>query len=222
MTKVDKKIHVEKVKKDNGAAEYCMKEETRIEGPYEFGIKPVQRNNKQDWDRIFEEAKNGNFDAIPADIKVKHYQNLVRIKKDHMVVKDADHLRGIWIYGKAGIGKSRKAREDYPGAYPKLCNKWWDGYKEEKAVIMDDIGKEHSILGQQLKIWSDRYGCILETKGGAVPSAYDWFIVTSQYSIDEIWEDYQTREALHRRFKVIHMSEPFPERRMERPSQPDE
>ena len=45
------------------------------------------------------------------------------------------------------------ARRDYPDAYPKLCNKWWDGYNNQKHVIMDDIGPEHKVLGQQLKIW---------------------------------------------------------------------
>lgn len=65
---------------------------------------------------------------------------------------------------------------------------------------------EHKCLGQQLKIWSDRYGCILETKGGAVVDKYDWFVVTSQYHINEIWQDDRaTVEALTRRFKVIHM-----------------
>ena len=93
----------------------------------------------------------------------------------------------------------------YKNAYPKLCNKWWDGYNNQKHVIMDDIGPEHKVLGQQLKIWDDRYGCILENKGGAMASAYDTFVVTSQYSIEEIFgDDDETVEALKRRFKVIH------------------
>lgn len=74
---------------------------------------------------------------------------------------------------------------------------------------MDDIGLDHKVLGQQLKIWSDRYGCVLETKGGAIADGYSDFVVTSQYSIEEIWEDEPTRDALKRRFKVIHMSDPF-------------
>ena len=77
---------------------------------------------------MFENARNGNFAAIPDDIKVKHYANLQKIKKDNIQIVDKDHLRGVWIWGESGVGKSRKAREDYPDAYPKLCNKWWDGY----------------------------------------------------------------------------------------------
>lgn len=62
---------------------------------------------------------------------------------------------------------------------------------------MDDIGPEHECLAQQLKIWSDRYGCILETKGGAVTDAYQTFCITSQYTIEEIFKDEKTREALN-------------------------
>lgn len=71
---------------------------------------------------------------------------------------------------------------------------------------MDDLGTEHECLGQQLKIWSDHYPCILETKGGAMPSLFDWIIVTSQYSIEMIFKEGKTQDALNRRFKVIEMN----------------
>lgn len=69
------------------------------------------------------------MDEIPASVYVQHYTTLKQISKDHMEIKDKGHLRGVWFYGAAGVGKSRLARELYPNAYPKLCNKWWDGYK---------------------------------------------------------------------------------------------
>lgn len=41
LMKLAPKCHWEEVKVNNGAHTYCMKEETRLLGPYEFGIKPV-------------------------------------------------------------------------------------------------------------------------------------------------------------------------------------
>jgi len=128
LQKADLHCHYEPVKVDNGAAKYCMKEETRVEGPYEFGIKPVVRSSKTDWEEVKEKAKAGKMDEIPADIFVKHYRNLKAIKKDYMTFEDHTDVRGIWYWGKTGLGKSKLARERYPDFYPKLCNKWWDGY----------------------------------------------------------------------------------------------
>ena len=207
ITKFCKQIHVERVKVNNGADRYCMKEETRVEGPVELGEKPVARNSKQDWEEIWQKAKEGKLEEIPASIRVLHYNKLKSIAKDHMKFEDKDHLRGIWVYGKAGAGKSRWAREQSKSIYPKLCNKWWDGYQGEEVVVMDDFMPEHKVLCQQLKIWADRYDCILETKGGAAHSAYNYIIVTSQYSIDEIWEDDRDREALHRRFQEFQIED---------------
>lgn len=73
MKKFCPKSHFEPVKVDNGAAPYCNKEETRVDGPWQFGEKPVKRNSKADWDSVWEEAKKGNLEQIPADIRVKHY-----------------------------------------------------------------------------------------------------------------------------------------------------
>lgn len=75
---------------------------------------------------------------------------------------------------------------------------------------MDDLDIGHrDTMRQQLKLWTDRYGVVLETKGGAIADSYDTFVVTSQYSIEEVWEDGPTRDAMRRRFKVIHMSDPL-------------
>lgn len=199
--------HCEPVLVDNGVDKYCMKQETRVEGPWEFGEKPMQRNSRKDWESVYLKAKQGLIEEIPADIRVRCYSQLKKIEKDHLKIEDnQDGCRGVWIYGDSGVGKSRLARRDYPDHYPKLCNKWWDGYNNQTNVIMDDIGPEHKVLGQQLKIWSDRYGCVLENKGGAMSSKYKNFVVTSQYKIEEIFgEDPKTVEALKRRFKVIHI-----------------
>lgn len=84
--KFDQSLHIEAVKVNNGADKYCMKEDTRLEGPFEFGVKPVERNSKHDWEEVKQHAIKGNLDKIPADIYVKHYQNLKHISKDHQVL----------------------------------------------------------------------------------------------------------------------------------------
>lgn len=84
--KADNRLHIEVVKVNNGAHTYCMKEETRLEGPFEYGIKPVQRNSKTDWEEVKEKAIAGELDSIPADIFIKHYRTLKEIKKDYMKV----------------------------------------------------------------------------------------------------------------------------------------
>lgn len=68
---------------------------------------------------------------------------------------------------------------------------------------MDDIDPDHKILAHQIKLWTDRYACLGEIKGGAVALNYDWLIVTSQYSIDQVFPDGPTRSAIERRFQVI-------------------
>lgn len=70
---------------------------------------------------------------------------------------------------------------------------------------MDDISPFDVKMASDIKNWADRYGRCLETKGGATTDQYEKFIITSQYSIEQIWTDEETRDAMNRRFEVIHM-----------------
>lgn len=186
------------------AADYCKKDGDYVElgdAPVNPGPREVDR-----WENARKRAREGDFEDIPADIYIKYYRTLKDIKKDHMAKPDdADDVTGVWIWGRAGCGKSRKARTDYPNAYMKMQNKWWDGYQDEEYVILDDFDSKE--LGHLLKIWADRYSFVAETKGGAICIRPKKFVITSNYPPDDAkfaW-DLDTQEAIKRRFTVIHM-----------------
>lgn len=208
--KFNKGIHAEKCKSEKASMDYCQKEDTRVEGPVEYGEKPFHRNEKADWEDVWRKAKEGKIEELPATIRTIHYKTLKAIAKDYMKFEDKNHLRGIWVWGKAGAGKSKWVRDQAKllekPLYSKLCNKWWDGYQGEYLVVMDDIGLNHECLAQQLKIWADRYDCILENKGGACHSMYEWFIITSQYAPWEIFKD-KDLEAIERRFQIYNIND---------------
>jgi len=187
------------------AADYCKKE-----GKYvEYGELPKTpgETEKDRWENARKRAREGNLDDVPADIYIKYYRTLKEIAKDNMTKPaEADDVTGVWLWGPPGSGKSRRARADYPDAYMKMQNKWWDGYQGEKNVILDDFDSKE--LGHLLKIWADRYPFVAETKGGALMIRPSKFVITSNYPPDDpkfLW-DLDTQRAVMRRFTVVHIA----------------
>lgn len=129
---------------------------------------------------------------------------------------DCEDVRGIWMWGPAGCGKSTYARQfgiDNGGYYEKAQNKWWDGYDGEPVVILNDL--DTHTLNHYLKIWADKFACKGEVKGSTVWLKHKYFIVTSNYSIEDIVRmgcrpetyDLALEGALKRRFKVMEMTD---------------
>lgn len=121
-----------------------------------------------------------------------------------------DDVCGIWIYGISGCGKTRQVLSNYPECFIKPRNVWWDGYQFEETVLVDDMDIFDRALGGKLKHWADFAPFIGECKGSSARIRPKRIIVTSQYKIEQIWEDEETRDALNRRFKVYEKIKDYP------------
>lgn len=193
-------------------AAYCRKD-----GKFEeFGVVPISRQEsgriggstrKVNYDRVINLAVQGKFAKIARKFPkqlLAYYSTLRNIHKDFAEAKeDLGEPTGVWIYGATGVGKSHYARETYPSWYDKPCNKWWDNYKGEDNVLLDDFDKKHGVLAHHLKRWADRYAFSGEIKGSQINLRPKVIVVTSQYRIGEIWDDAETVDALNRRFIKI-------------------
>ena len=78
--------------------------------------------------------------------------------------KATDTLKGEWHYGPTGTGKSRSVRAQYPDAFIKSNDIWWDGYSGEETVIIEEMGPKQ-IGGQHMKQWADHYPFKANQKG---------------------------------------------------------
>jgi len=160
---------------------------------------------KRKYEKAYESAITGNLGDIDKDLLIRHYGNFKKLAVDFGTPPPPlQGTCGLWLYGAPGVGKSHKARsmcnDDY---YPKPANKWWDGYRGQANVIIDDIDPRHADLAYDLKCWADKYAFISEVKGGQIYIRPLKIIVTSQYKIEQVFVDPNDREAIARRFNEI-------------------
>lgn len=212
-TKIHKRAHWEIARGTPlQASDYCKKDGDFVE----VGTLPAAPSisggigNKRRWELALVNAQSGNFNDIDPQIRIMYHRTLRQINTDYMLesAQLEGDLENLWYHGPPGSGKSRKAREDNPNAFIKATNHWWDGYKGEDVVIIEEweltSGK---FLGHHLKIWSDRYPFSPEVKGSFLPKQRPKkIIVTCNYSIDDcfgIGVDLQLNLAIHRRFTEV-------------------
>lgn len=197
--------------RSSAADEYVWKEDTRVEGSqFEFGIKPVRRNNPIDWDKVWDEAKANNISAIQACVRVQHYRTLRAIASDFSQPTGIERVCYVF-FGPTGTGKSRRAwLEAGFQAYPKdPRSKFWDGYQNQDHVVIDEF--RGGIDVSHMLRWLDRYPVRVEIKGASTCLTARRIWITSNLHPNQWYPglDSDTYEALLRRL-VLYDFNPRP------------
>ena len=159
-------------------------------------------------------AKNGQFDKIDAEMILKFDKKLVAEYVNNLPVENTllDNKYGnffqdffILLHGPTGTGKSyavdvfagclnmfwtayctdRKIDYQPLEVYYKKCNKWWDGYRGQQIVVIEELEPAWTRLsGNMLKQLCDQYPFPVECKGTTINKIRPlWVIMTSNYDL---------------------------------------
>ena len=201
--------HIESARgspEDNKA--YCSKEGDWLE----IGTLQSPRSAAQETSEKFKTciklAREGNFDKIQDDYPEFWTRYHSCYLRTHSLARkrpdNVDELNNLWIHGDPGAGKSYYARSISPSHFVKSHNKWWDGYNGEDVVVLDDLDHDTAKwCGSFIKAWADHYPFNAEIKGGSICIRPKRIIVTSNYSIEELFSsDKMLCDAITRRFTI--------------------
>lgn len=201
------RAHLESAKADAiKNAEYCSKEgDVFEEGERPKTSKEKGENEKNRWKRALEKAQEGDMEWLEENephIVLMNKAKLLSHKKFKGEI--LEEIENEWWVGPSGTGKSRKAWADYPGLFPKDLNKWWDGYKGQEVVLIEEWSPKNDCTASALKKWADRYPFNGQIKGGTLELIRPKkIIVTSNYTIEECFPDERDSGPMNRRFKTV-------------------
>lgn len=136
---------------------------------------------------------------------VKYHKGLEKLEEILM-----EHRTGPpyveWRWGAAGTGKTRGAVEKHANRYIKDNTKWWDGYKQQEAIIIDDYEANEWGYRDLLRLL-DRYEYSGQTKGGYVKINSPFIYICSEFPPHELWKDNKLAQVERRINKIINVAE---------------
>ena len=192
--------------------DYCSKENSV------FVMKPIPKcSERPSFLEMYNDMCTMTIEEFTQKYPGEWYRNREKVMKVMIdnAMKNVKNFDGnlieknLWLYGHPGVGKSKWAASQgtYDEIFKKNFNKWWDGYNllTTKIVILEDYpcAPQGQLLAQHMKIWGDRYPFTAECKGShlMVEPRRFFFIVTSNYTIDQCFENEEDRAAIKRRFQ---------------------
>lgn len=224
LKKINPRAHWERTKgTPDEARNYCMKEDTRIKGPWECGErweevkKHIGAGKRNDLSEIQEKIEKGaSLREIYKDhfnSSAQYYKFFERYKfmKDYEEAQEERNVKVILYWGVSGAGKTYRAFKGNPGCYilrkGNAQNLWFPGYTGQKTIVFDDFDGSWMGITNLLRLL-DIYPLHVEDKGSSTPAMWTKVIITSNQPIEEWYpEAYQKcperLEAVKRRIHEI-------------------
>lgn len=188
-------------------AAYVQKLDTSVPDTFfKFGT-TVKQGTRTDLQKVTDRVDEGaSLVEIASEFPrefVKFHNGISKLVE--LKVEKRDWPMDVQIYwGPPGTGKTRKAYEENPDVYFKDSSKWWDNYRGEECVIIDDF--DPSTMDWKFQYWLtllDRYPMRVEMKGGSTEFRSRKIIITSNFDPKEWFAGRSNRDAFFRRVSKI-------------------
>ncbi len=195
------------------AKSYVTKEDTRVSGPWEMGTFPTGQGHRTDLDRLAEAVSNGVTQQQLAEgmpkMVIRYHRGIQALEQYLAPPMYRPFLEVNVSWGETGTGKTWDAFYNYPDLFcvsPPTSRMWYDGYRQQKTVLLDDFRSDWMTSSMLLRVL-DKYPMRLEMKGTTVAWNPKLILITSDSHPSEWFEDSSTTRQLMRRIsKITHFS----------------
>lgn len=178
--------------------------------PFEWGVRPAIRNVRGEVARFNQDCLLKGPESLidSGDLHIKDYPRVKAAVDLYRLVSvnlaPLERLRNFWLVGSSGVGKTLASRAMSGGDHYEKDpgTEWFTGYSGQEFIIIDDFEPYHIKQSSLLKRVADHNPVNVRVHCGLVAIRPRTVIVTSNYSIDEIWgHDPRCQAAIERRFK---------------------
>lgn len=207
--------HIENVENVEAAMKYCKKEETRVQGPFEFGDPPEQgkRTDLTDLADAIRQKKNLEELSILFPVLFIKYPRGIQFLLDQQYPGRTAAPTVIWLYGLSRTGKTHYVRSRHPleQIYVKDGTQWWDKYTQQQVILIDDFDGRWPY--RDLLRLLDYMPYQGQAKGCYVKINSPYIYITCEYPPEHFWGDYpnELAQVENRLDKIIHKTKVYDE-----------